>query len=99
MNFVRQYHVLGYYSHTVACRTAELCVGRFSLTTEDIMMVDRNNGIKLYYHLQAVHTSPNYIKLGTFPDEPLPPGIENSSTWSKRKSNGIIIFYHQVGKL
>ena len=50
------------------------------------------------YHLQAVHTSPNYVKLGTFPDEPLPPGVVDSSTISKLISNGIMQILSSTGK-
>ena len=52
----------------------------------------------LYHHLQAVHTSPNFIKLGTFPDKPLPPGIVNSSVQSKPKCNGLMDILSSSGK-
>ena len=48
--------------------------------------------------LQAAYTSPNYIKLGTFPDEPLLPGRVNSSVPSKPKSNGIMDILSSSGK-
>ena len=44
----------------------------------------------LDYILSCTGASPNYIKLGTFPDEPLPPGMVNSSIQPKPKSNGIM---------
>ena len=45
-----------------------------------------------------MHTSPNFIKLGTFPDEPLPPGIANSSVQSKPKCNGLMDILSSSGK-